>query len=136
MRYIGIIQETYKEKTLEVLQNHPYQLIEDIDGIGFKTADELALKLGGSKESPERLKAAVLYSVKRGCFDSGSTYMLYDEIKKAYHKQVCFSSFLLSIPCHFFDLFSLSTALGRIWYLFWNSLANDLLLANPLSSAI
>lgn len=88
MRYIGIIQETYKEKTLEVLQNHPYQLIEDIDGIGFKTADELALKLGGSKESPERLKAAVLYSVKRGCFDSGSTYMLYDEIKKAYHKNI------------------------------------------------
>ena len=88
MRYIGIIQETYKEKTLEVLQNHPYQLIEDIDGIGFKTADELALKLGGSKESPERLKAAVLYSVKRGCFDSGSTYMLYDEIKKAYHKSI------------------------------------------------
>lgn len=88
MRHIGIIQETYKEKTLEVLQNHPYQLIEDIDGIGFKTADELALKLGGSKESPERLKAAVLYSVKRGCFDSGSTYMLYDEIKKAYHKNI------------------------------------------------
>ena len=44
--------------------------------------------MGGSKESPERLKAAVLYSVKRGCFDSGSTYMLYDEIKKAYHKNI------------------------------------------------
>lgn len=88
MRYIGIIQETYKEKTLDILQNHPYQLIEDIEGIGFKTADELALGLGGSKDSPERLKAAVLYSLKRGCFDSGSTYMLYEEIQKAYHKNI------------------------------------------------
>mgnify|MGYP000399879594 FL=1 len=27
LRHIGIIQETYKEKTLEILQNHPYQLV-------------------------------------------------------------------------------------------------------------
>ena len=72
MRYIGIIQETYKEKTLEVLQNHPYQLIEDIDGIGFKTADELALKLGGSKDKPRTFKSCSYYIVlNRGCFAFG-----------------------------------------------------------------
>ncbi len=44
LKNLGFIQAIYKEKTLEFLQNHPYQLVEDIDGIGFKTADELALK--------------------------------------------------------------------------------------------
>lgn len=86
MRYIGIIQETYQDKTLEVLQNHPYQLIEDIDGIGFKTADELALKTGGTLDNPDRLKAGIIYSIKQSCFSSGSTYVLYEEIKKAFHK--------------------------------------------------
>ena len=86
LRHIGIIQETYKEKTLEILQNHPYQLVEDIDGIGFKTADELALKTGGTLDNPDRLKAGVIYSIKQSCFSSGSTYVLYDEIKKAFHK--------------------------------------------------
>ena len=86
LRHIGIIQENYKEQTLEILQNHPYQLVEDIDGIGFKTADELALKTGGTLNNPDRLKAGVIYSIKQSCFSSGSTYVLYDEIKKAFHK--------------------------------------------------
>ena len=86
LRHIGIIQETYKEKTLEILQNHPYQLVEDIDGIGFKTADELALKTGGTLNNPDRLKAGVIYSIKQSCFSSGSTYVLYDEIKKLFIK--------------------------------------------------
>ena len=38
-------------------------MIEDIDGIGFKTADELALKTGGTLDNPERLKAGIIYSI-------------------------------------------------------------------------
>ena len=86
LRHLGLIQATYKEKTLEVLQNHPYQLIEDIEGIGFKTADELALKTGGTLDHPDRLKAGIIYSIKQVCFSSGSTYVYYDELKKAFHK--------------------------------------------------
>ena len=36
LKNLGLIQAFYKEKTLEVLQNNPYQLIDDIDGIGFR----------------------------------------------------------------------------------------------------
>ena len=36
---LALIQAVYQEHTLDVLQNNPYQLIDDIDGIGFKTAD-------------------------------------------------------------------------------------------------
>lgn len=86
MRHLGLIQATYKEKTLQILQNNPYQIIEDIDGIGFKTADELAIKIGGSLDSPERLKAGIIYSIKQVCFSSGSTYVYLDELKNAFFK--------------------------------------------------
>lgn len=86
MRHLGLIQATYKDKTLQILQNNPYQIIEDIDGIGFKTADELAIKIGGSLDSPERLKAGIIYSIKQVCFVSGSTFVYLDELKKAFFK--------------------------------------------------
>lgn len=86
LRHLGLIQATYKEKTLQVLQNQPYQLIEDIDGIGFKTADELALKTGGTLDNPERLKAGIIYSIKQACFSSGSTFVYEEELKKEFYK--------------------------------------------------
>lgn len=86
MRHLGLIQATYKEKTLQILQQNPYRLIDDIDGIGFKTADELALKIGFSTDEPERMKAGIIYSIKQLCFQSGSTFVYYDEMKKSFFK--------------------------------------------------
>ena len=40
------IYETYHDKTMEKLRTNPYALVEDVDGIGFLTADEIAKKLG------------------------------------------------------------------------------------------
>lgn len=77
-KHLALIQGCYQEKTLEVLQNNPYQLIEDIDGIGFKSADDLAMKIGIDPNDQNRLKAAVLYCLKEKCFQSGSTYQYYD----------------------------------------------------------
>lgn len=81
LRHLSLIQATYKEKTLEILQNNPYQMIDDIDGIGFKTADELALKIGMDASDPSRIKAAIIYSLKQGCFKSGSTYQNLSQIQ-------------------------------------------------------
>lgn len=86
LKNLGLIQATYKEKTLQVLQNNPYQLIEDIDGIGFHSADELALKIGGSLNDPHRIKAGIIYSVKQLGFSSGSTYVTLDELKNSFSK--------------------------------------------------
>ena len=88
LKNLGLIQAFYKEKTLEVLQNNPYQLIEDIDGIGFKTADELALKTGGTLDSPHRIKAAIVYSIKQYGFNTGSTYCLIEEIIKTFKQLI------------------------------------------------
>ncbi|MGI9239974.1 MAG: SF1B family DNA helicase RecD2, partial [Verrucomicrobiales bacterium] len=53
------IYKTYGEDSLEVLQKNPYQLARDIRGIGFKTADGIAQKLGIPPGSPERLRAGI-----------------------------------------------------------------------------
>ncbi|WRK54740.1 helix-hairpin-helix domain-containing protein [Coprobacillaceae bacterium CR2/5/TPMF4] len=86
LKNLGLIQAFYQDKTLDVLQNNPYQLIEDIDGIGFKTADELAIKTGGSLDAPNRIKAGIIYSIKQYGFNTGSTYCLLDEIKTMFTK--------------------------------------------------
>lgn len=86
LKNLGLIQAYYREKTLEILQNNPYQLVEDIDGIGFKTADELALKTGGTLDNPNRIKAGIIYSIKQYGFNTGSTYCYLDEIKIMFSK--------------------------------------------------
>lgn len=40
------IYKQYKDKTTEVVKNTPYRLVDDIFGIGFKKADEIALRWG------------------------------------------------------------------------------------------
>lgn len=90
LRNLGLIQAVYKEKILQILQNNPYQMIEDIEGIGFKTADELALKIGGDRQDPHRLKAAILFSVKQGCFSTGSSYQVLEDILRIFKKQISF----------------------------------------------
>lgn len=86
LKNLGLIQAYYQEKTLEILQNNPYQLVEDIDGIGFKIADELALKTGGTLDNPNRIKAGIIYSIKQYGFNTGSTYCYLDEIKIMFSK--------------------------------------------------
>lgn len=53
------IYAQYHEDSLDVLKQNPYQLVEDIDGIGFKTADEIAQQLGMAADSPARLAGAL-----------------------------------------------------------------------------
>ena len=57
------IQDTYKEKTLSIIEENPYQLVEDIQGMGFIIADKIAENLGGESQSPQRFRAGLLYSL-------------------------------------------------------------------------
>lgn len=58
------ICEYYGNKTLSVLKKDPYQLIDEVEGIGFKTADELALSLGMPFESDNRYAKGLLHVLK------------------------------------------------------------------------
>ncbi len=59
------IYRQYGEKSFSVLKANPYQLSLDIWGVGFKTADQIALKLGVDPGSPERVKAYILYLLEK-----------------------------------------------------------------------
>lgn len=53
--------DAYGPETLSVVRNNPYQLIDDIDGIGFERADIIAKKLGFTDADPLRIRAMVMY---------------------------------------------------------------------------
>jgi exodeoxyribonuclease V alpha subunit len=57
------IYRTYGQESIAKIKENPYQLADDIRGIGFKTADELAAKLGIDRNSPYRARAAVRYTL-------------------------------------------------------------------------
>lgn len=57
------IYRQYGRDSIAVIQKNPYQLADDIRGIGFKTADELAGRLGLDRRSPLRIRAAVRHGM-------------------------------------------------------------------------
>lgn len=69
------IYQVYKEQTLEIIQDNPYQLVEDVEGIGFARADELGYQLGIRGNHPDRIKAACLYTLETECMQSGHVYI-------------------------------------------------------------
>ena len=58
------IYRTYGHEAIAKIRENPYQLADDIRGIGFKTADELAAILGIDRNSPYRARAAVHYTLQ------------------------------------------------------------------------
>lgn len=77
------IYQHYQEETLEIVQENPYQLIEDIEGIGFKRADHLAEQLGYRADAPKRIQAAVLHELLNCCLSTGDTYIEAEDLLKA-----------------------------------------------------
>jgi exodeoxyribonuclease V alpha subunit len=74
------IYQAYKEKTLNVIQKNPYQLVEDVEGIGFGRADELGYQLGISGNHPDRIKAGCLYTLENESIQNGHVYILVQEL--------------------------------------------------------
>jgi exodeoxyribonuclease V alpha subunit len=59
------IYKTYGDQAVEVVRANPYRLATDIWGVGFKTADELAGRLGIDRASPLRARAALRYVLQQ-----------------------------------------------------------------------
>ena len=74
------IYNKYKNATQKVLKENPYCLIEDIEGIGFKTADKIAYKMGIDKTSAFRLRAGIVYVIKQIAETKGSTVVFKEEL--------------------------------------------------------
>ena len=64
----------YGQKMYDILKENPYRLAEDIAGVGFKTADEIARKIGIGYDSDYRIKAGILYVLLQASAD-GHVYL-------------------------------------------------------------
>jgi exodeoxyribonuclease V alpha subunit len=57
------IYKQYGDQAIQIVRETPYQLARDIWGVGFKTADQIARKMGLAPDSPERIQAGLLYAL-------------------------------------------------------------------------
>ena len=76
------IFKTYGADSVAVVQDNPYRLAEDIWGIGFKTADRIAEKLGMEKHRFVRLRSGLLYTLNR-LSESGHVYAVREQLLEA-----------------------------------------------------
>ncbi len=76
------IYNEYGENAMTVVKENPYRLARDISGIGFRTADGIAAKMGIEKDSIHRLKAGVVHTLD-GATDEGHTCLPREELIKA-----------------------------------------------------
>lgn len=69
------IYQAYRENTIELLTENPYRLAEEIEGVGFQSADALGQLLGITGDHPSRIKAAILYKVNEIVQSEGHVYV-------------------------------------------------------------
>ncbi|MBQ1791863.1 MAG: ATP-dependent RecD-like DNA helicase [Oscillospiraceae bacterium] len=75
------IYKTYGSDSIRVVKENPYRLADDIWGIGFRTADTIAEKLGVEKETAVRLRSGLLYTLNK-LSDEGHCYARRDQLLK------------------------------------------------------
>lgn len=74
------LYKTYGKSVVGVLEHNPYQIIDDVVGIGFHTADEIARKMGVKEESEYRLIAGVRFVLDDACRTGGHCYLPMEEL--------------------------------------------------------
>ena len=73
------IYKEYGEKVYEIIENNPYKLADDMEGVGFKKADEIARNSGMELDSPFRIKSGILYALS-AAVSAGHTYYPMDAL--------------------------------------------------------
>lgn len=69
------ISKLYGERTPDVIRQNPYRLCEDIEGVGFKTADRIGMALGIAPDSEARIQSAMTYVLKEAAVAMGHVYL-------------------------------------------------------------
>ncbi len=73
------IYNQYGPDLYTVLKNNPYRLADDISGVGFRIADEIAMRAGIRADSDFRIRSGILYSLMRAS-SAGHVYLPMDEL--------------------------------------------------------
>lgn len=74
------IWRRYGQDAIAIVKRNPYRLAEDVRGIGFLTADKIALQMGIAKDSELRAEAALLHCLKTAAEDAGHVYLKQSEL--------------------------------------------------------
>lgn len=75
------IFKTYGNQAINIISRNPYRLIDDVWGVGFKSADQIALKLGLAPHSPDRVKAGFIHAINEAS-GLGHLYLQLEAAKK------------------------------------------------------
>lgn len=68
------IYKKYGETVYDIINENPYRLADDVEGVGFKKADEIAEKSGVAPDSPYRIRSGILYTLNQAVAN-GHTYL-------------------------------------------------------------
>lgn len=103
------IYKTYGARTEEVIKTNPYQLISDVERVGFQTADKIAQEVGITKDSDFRIRAGIIYTLKEASNKSGHTALPDDILKKELLYLLGFDeTYLEKVECNIEDLIFLA----------------------------
>lgn len=74
------ISKLYGERTPEVIRSNPYRLCEDLEGVGFLTADRIGTAIGIPPDSEDRIQAALKYALQDAASSMGHVYLPRSEL--------------------------------------------------------
>ena len=69
------VYRAYGDMTERVVKENPYRLADEIQGVGFRTADEIAMKLGFGRESEFRIRSGIKYALSEAAEGMGHMYL-------------------------------------------------------------
>ena len=69
------ISKLYGERTPELIRENPYRLCEELEGVGFQTADRIGIALGISPDSEDRIQCALKYVLRDAAASAGHCYL-------------------------------------------------------------
>ena len=76
------IAKYYGENAVELIRQNPYRMVMEIEGVGFLTADRIALSMGIDPQSEFRLRAALFYLMGEAAGNGGHTYLPREVLKQ------------------------------------------------------
>ena len=85
------IGKFYGDRTPEIVREDPYRLCDDLEGVGFRTADRIGIALGVAPDSDSRIRCAMKYILREASASAGHVYLPEEELCSA-------SASLLQVP--------------------------------------
>ncbi|MBP5156076.1 MAG: ATP-dependent RecD-like DNA helicase [Clostridia bacterium] len=80
------IFKTYGSAAIDIIKQTPYRLCDEVQGIGFEKADEVARQLGFSPDCPERVEAGLVHVLNRAAMNGGHCYLPQETLVSAAEK--------------------------------------------------